>query len=104
MNQTTLPTKKRAPLEAPAPQERLSRLPLWRVQLHNDEVHEMGYVTQMLCQICSLGLAQAFMAMLRAHREGVALVLETHREHAEFIAEQLASAGLFATIEPAHEA
>jgi ATP-dependent Clp protease adapter protein ClpS len=73
------------------------------VLLHNDDVHEMGYVTQVLCQIASLGLSQAFLAMLRAHREGVALVLETHREHAELVAEQLASAGLSASIGPSED-
>lgn len=101
MDQMTAPTKEPTPAVAPAPQVRRPCLPRWRVLLHNDDVHDMGYVTETLCQIASLPLSHAFVAMLTAHREGVARVLETHREYAEFVAEQLVSAGLSSSIEPA---
>ena len=42
----------------------------------------------------------AILRMLEAHTKGCALLLVTHREHAELVQEQLASRRLVATIEP----
>ena len=103
MDQLTVPTKESVPARAPSPQGRRPCLPRWRVLLHNDDVHEMGYVTQTLCDVTSMPLAHAFLAMLTAHRQGVAEVLESQREYAELIAEQLVSAGLTSSVEPAEE-
>ena len=38
--------------------------------------------------------------VLEAHRTGVSLLLSTHQEHAELLAEQFASKSLTVTIEP----
>jgi ATP-dependent Clp protease adapter protein ClpS len=39
---------------------------------------------------------------MEAHRKGLSLVIATHREHAELVAEQLTSLQLTVTIEPVH--
>jgi ATP-dependent Clp protease adapter protein ClpS len=39
--------------------------------------------------------------MMEAHKKGLALVVSTHREHAELLAEQFTSLRLNVTIEPA---
>ena len=82
------------------PGQGLEQLPPWRVLLFNDEINDMGYVTETLCRVASLALAQGFVAMLQAHREGVGQVLITHQERAEHIAALLKEAGLASTAEP----
>ena len=79
----------------------VARLPLWSLLLHNDDLNEMGYVVRILVRMTAIPVSEAVRMMCEAHLEGVALVLETHRERAEFLAEQLGSAGLTASIEPA---
>ena len=101
MNQTTVSPETTPRIESSRRPKTGPKLPQWRVLLHNDDVHEMGYVTQILCHITSLPLAHAFLAMLTAHREGSAVVLETHREHAELVVERLRGAGLASSLEHA---
>lgn len=66
----------------------------WALVLHDDEVNEMGVVCEILCTLTRLQLSQAFSVMLQAHREGESVVLRTHREHAELLAQQLGRQGL----------
>lgn len=80
---------------------KVDRLPPYRVLLHNDDVHDMGYVVRTIEQLTPLGFASAFTVMLEAHRKGIALVLATHRELAELYQEQFQSKRLTVTIEPA---
>ena len=87
---TTTPTRPRA-----------RRLPPWRVLLHNDDVNEMPYVVEAIVALTALNLHDAVDCMLEAHRRGLALLLTTHREHAELISEQFRSKRLIVTIEPA---
>ncbi len=66
----------------------------WSLVLHDDDVNEMGSVCEILCRSTRLRLSQAFAVMLEAHREGESVVLRTHREHVELLAEKLAQQGL----------
>jgi ATP-dependent Clp protease adapter protein ClpS len=71
------------------------------VLLHNDEVNEMGFVIESLCRFARLSVPTATRCTMEAHKKGLSLVLATHREHAELVAEQLTSLRLTVTIEPA---
>lgn len=96
-SETTAPE---APEVVLAPRAPVARLPLWSILLHNDDVNEMGYVVRTLVRMTSIPVSEAVRMMCEAHLEGMALVLEAHRERAEFLAEQLDSAGLTVSIEP----
>jgi ATP-dependent Clp protease adaptor protein ClpS len=85
---------------APAP-ERVDRLPPFRVLLHNDDVNDMGYVVDTICDLTPLSAHKAATIMLEAHQTGVSLMLLTHRERAELYVEQFASKSLTVTIERA---
>jgi ATP-dependent Clp protease adaptor protein ClpS len=76
------------------------RLPPWRVLLHNDDVNDMLYVADTIVELTTLNRQEAVLRMLEAHNTGVALLLTTHREHAELLTEQFASKHLTVTIEP----
>ena len=76
-------------------------MPPWKVLLHNDDVNEAGYVVEVIIELTTLQPQAALLRMLEAHKTGVALLLTTHREHAELLAEQFTSKRLTVTIEPA---
>lgn len=86
---------------SPAPHAPTETLPPWKVLLHNDDVHDMGFVIESLCRFARLSTPAAARCTMEAHKKGMSLVLATHREHAELIAEQLTSLRLTVTIEPA---
>ena len=94
-NVATLP----APRVKPAP-PRVDRLPKWKVLLHNDDVNSMDHVAASIVMLARLSLRAALLQTIEAHTQGVALLLTTHREHAELLAEQFASRKLTVTIEP----
>ncbi|MHC5023788.1 MAG: ATP-dependent Clp protease adaptor ClpS [Planctomycetota bacterium] len=79
------------------------QMPPWKVLLHNDDVNDMGYVVQAICELTTLAEQEAVMRMIEAHQSGVALLLTTHQEHAELLQEQFASKQLTVTIEPDEE-
>jgi ATP-dependent Clp protease adaptor protein ClpS len=83
----------------PAP-PKLDRLPPWNVLLHNDDVNEMLFVVSTIVELTTLNRHAALVRMLEAHENGCALLLTTHREHAELLQEQFASKGLTVTAEP----
>jgi ATP-dependent Clp protease adapter protein ClpS len=87
------------PQTAPAP-PRVDRLRPWRVLLHNDEVNYDLDVVNAIVELAKLPRLDARQRMLEAHRRGIALLLVTHREHAELLEEQFASKRLTVTIEP----
>lgn len=91
---TTLQTR---PRTAPP---RVDRLPPWRVLLHNDDVNDDLYVIATIRQLMALPPADAMQRMLEAHKTGIALLVTTHREHAELLQEQFQSKRLTVTIEP----
>ncbi|MCS7014503.1 MAG: ATP-dependent Clp protease adaptor ClpS [Gemmatales bacterium] len=80
---------------------RVDRLPPYKLLLHNDDVNDMAYVVQTIQELTALSREEATQRMLEAHKNGVALLLVTHKERAELYAEQFASKGLTVTIEPA---
>jgi ATP-dependent Clp protease adaptor protein ClpS len=84
-----------------AARPRPRRLPPWNVLLHNDDVNDMVYVADTITQLTSLKRQEAVLRMLEAHNTGLALLLTTHREHAELLCEQFASKHLTVTAEPA---
>lgn len=76
------------------------RLPPWRVLLHNDDVNDMLYVTDTIMELTALNREDSIQRMLEAHDRGVALLVTTHREHAELLGEQFTGKQLTVTIEP----
>jgi ATP-dependent Clp protease adapter protein ClpS len=86
---------------APAPHTPTETLPPWHVVLHNDEINEMTFVVESLCRFARLSVPAATRCTMEAHKKGIALVIATHREHAELVAEQLTSLRLTGTIERA---
>lgn len=85
----------------PRPRPRTRRLPPWNVLLHDDDVNDMIYVADTIVELTTLDRHDAVLRMLEAHNTGIALLLQTHREHAELLGEQFASKRLTVTIEPA---
>jgi len=83
----------------PAP-PRVHRLKPWDVLLHNDDLNEMDYVVETIVSLTALEPQMAIECMLEAHKNGLALLLATHREHAELLQEQFTSKRLTVTIQP----
>lgn len=79
---------------------KIDRLPPWKVLLHNDDVNDMEYVIRTIMELTRLNQQAAIMVMVEAHKTGVALMMATHREHAELLQEQFTSMRLTVTIEP----
>ena len=79
---------------------KVDRLPPWKVLLHNDDVNELGYVVETIIQLVRLNPRQAILQTIEAHTKGMALLMTTHREHAELLCEQFASKRLTVTVEP----
>jgi ATP-dependent Clp protease adaptor protein ClpS len=77
----------------------LDRMPPWKVLLHNDDVNEMGYVIETIVELTSLNRQTAILRTLEAHQSKLALLMTTHREYAELLAEQFASKRLTVSIE-----
>lgn len=88
------------PLEVETVQPRAGRLRPWKVLLHNDDFNTMEDVVETIIELTSLDHMQAIERMLEAHTEGQALLVMTHREHAELLQEQFVSKSLVVTIEP----
>lgn len=87
-----------APTVEPArPQSR--PLPPFAVVLHNDDVNEMAFVVRTIVELARVPAQQALACMIEAHEEGQAVIVRTHREHAELICESFQSKGLTASIE-----
>jgi ATP-dependent Clp protease adaptor protein ClpS len=83
----------------PAP-PRVDRLPPWDVLLHDDDENDMVFVVETIVMLTTLPTQDAVERMLEAHHSGVALLVNTHQEHAELLEEQFTSRGLTVTIEP----
>lgn len=74
--------------------------PPWNVVLWNSW-HPMSYVVYVLAKVLpGVGIKRATHLMLRAHREGRAVVKSCHRELAELYGERLEAKGLSASVEP----
>lgn len=75
-------------------------LPPWRVILHNDDDNSIDYVVDTIVRVARLNRPSATRCTVEAHRKGCGQIVATHRERAEFLAEQLRSCKLVVTIEP----
>ena len=86
------------PLEKPEAKARL--FDPYKVLLHNDDHHDMGYViTSLIKAVPQLSNEQAGEIMEEAHQTGVALVLMAPLEHAEMYCDRIKSFGLVSSIE-----
>jgi ATP-dependent Clp protease adaptor protein ClpS len=92
-------TKKKS---RPAPQKTPPRmLPPWKVLLHNDDVNTHKHVVKTIVELTHLNEQDATTRTEEADKQGVALLLVTHKERAELYRDQFTSKGLTVTIEPA---
>lgn len=80
---------------------RPGRLPPYHVILHNDDGVEALFVVRTLIELTPLDTHAAKGVTYRAHTQGAALILVTHRERAELYQEQFTSKGLRVSVEPA---
>ncbi|EPR57750.1 ATP-dependent Clp protease adaptor protein ClpS protein [Toxoplasma gondii ME49] len=81
--------------------ERRARLKAWQVVLHNDEIHAIPHVTDLLVDaVPSLTKAKAHSITVQAHKTGLALVLRTWREKATEIYRKLKANGLTISLVP----
>jgi ATP-dependent Clp protease adaptor protein ClpS len=87
--------QKSAPAKKPT-----TTLPMWKVLLHNDDNNDMVFVVMTIVELTPLTQHDAKDRMLEAHKNGVALLLTTHKELAELYKDQFHSKGLSVTIEP----
>ena len=76
------------------------RLPPWQVLLHNDDVNDTLYVVETIIELTTLNREDAVQRTIEAHNMDIALLLTTHREHAELLHDQFTSKRLTVTIEP----
>jgi len=76
-------------------------LPLWKVLLHNDDKNDLKFVIVSIVELTPLDEDAAVQRTTEAHKQGLALLLVTHKERAELYQEQFQSKGLTVTIEPA---
>lgn len=76
-------------------------LPPWKVLLHNDDKNDMIYVVRTVMELTPLNEHDSLNRTLEAHKDGVALLLVTHKERAELYKDQFEGKGLTVTIEPA---
>lgn len=77
------------------------RLRPWQVLLHNDDVNDMMYVVETIIELTTLNREDAVLRTIEAHNTDIALLVTTHREHAELLCEQFQSKRLKVTAEPA---
>lgn len=94
------PSHSHRPAEGPAFRQ-VEALPRWRVLLHDDEVHDPAYVVESVVACVPLSATAATQRVVAAHRDGSALLLETHRELAELYYLQLSKRNLVVSIERA---
>ena len=72
----------------------------YEIVLHNDDVNDIVFVADTIIELTTLNREDAVLRTLEAHQRGLALLLTTHREHAELLQEQFTSKRLSVTIEP----
>ena len=80
---------------------RKKHIPMFKVILHNDDVNSFDHVIVSLMEIFKFDTEKAVTVTLEAHKTGTSLVKIEPYEHAELHRDQLQSASLTATIEPA---
>jgi ATP-dependent Clp protease adaptor protein ClpS len=99
-NPTPPTTSSTAVKDRPTP-AKLDELPPFKILLHNDDVNDISYVVETILDLTPLNIKKATDATFEAHRQGVALLLVTHRERAELYVEQFKSKNLTVSMESA---
>lgn len=82
-------------------QEQKKKEEMWRVVLHNDEVHTFNYVVRSLCKVIgTLDRKAAFEICVQTHGIGKATVTKTWKKQAEQFCLGLQRQGLTVSISP----
>jgi len=89
-----------APGVRPVLDRPVTRLPLYRVLLHNDDVNTMEHVVEALVTVFKFERALCERIMIEAHANRVALCTVEPLEPAELHRDQLCSYSLIVTLEP----
>jgi ATP-dependent Clp protease adapter protein ClpS len=83
--------------------EKTAKEPMWRVLLHNDNIHTFDYVTHTLVKVVkTLTRYKAHRITVHAHKAGVATVTTTWKQLAEEYCQGLQREGLTSSIMPDH--
>ena len=77
-----------------------TKIPLYKVLLHNDDINSMDHVVRALMRVFKFDQETCETIMIKAHHDGVALCTVEPFEQAELHRDQLISFSLIATIEP----
>ena len=114
MTASALPSTKPEPRTRPKPDQKPDPDPprRWNVVLLDDQDHTYEYVIRMVCQLFGRTPQAAFKIAEAVDKQGRAVCLTTHKEHAEFKRDQIHAFGadplmvssrgsMSATIEPA---
>ncbi len=80
---------------------KVDQLPPWRVLLHNDNVNTAEKVINKVKEILKFEEEKASEIVFEADDQGVALLLVTHQERAEFFVDQFKSCKITVTTEKA---
>lgn len=83
----------------PSTAPKIEQLPPWKIILHDDEINSAEYVVNKVQEITKLDEKKAANRVLEAHKNGVALLLTTHKEKAELLIEMFASCRIIVTME-----
>ncbi|MBL0927746.1 MAG: ATP-dependent Clp protease adaptor ClpS [Phycisphaerales bacterium] len=67
--------------------------PLWNVVLLDDDEHTYDYVIDLACKLFGHSEQKAFLIAKAVDKQGRAILLTTHREHAELKLEQVQGFG-----------
>jgi ATP-dependent Clp protease adaptor protein ClpS len=73
--------------------QRVDKMPMWHVVIHNTDVHTFKYVIEMLCKIFNKTKEEAMDIATKVHHEGSAIVITTTKERAELKCQQVSAYG-----------
>lgn len=78
-----------APEVKEKPTIRLEKMPMWKVILHNTDVHTFKFVISLLVEIFNKSFDDAIRLTKTIHVTGFAVVEITHKERAELLKEKV---------------
>ena len=96
----TIPLLSTAPGVRPVLDRPVTRLPLYKVLLHNDDINTTEHVVTALARVFNFDLTVCERIMIEAHTNRVALCAVEPLELAELHRDQLRSYSLMVTLEP----
>ena len=81
--------------------EQVDKEPIWRVLLHNDDVHTFDYVSMSIVKVVkTVSRKKAFKITVEAHMSGIATVTTTWKAQAKSYCTGLQKMGLTSSIAP----